>query len=58
MAITSCANVTCLNLFAFLHTNHKVYNKNHITQFTIDTLLSLMSSLQILRVHAAPVGFV
>jgi hypothetical protein len=57
MAITSCANVTCLNLFAFLHTKHKVY-KYHITQFTIDTLLSLMSSLRILRVHAAPVGFV
>jgi len=29
-----------------------------MTQFPIDTLLSLMSSLQMLRVHAAPVGFV
>ena len=58
MAITSCANVTCLNLFDFLQTNHKVYNKYHITQLIIDTLLSLMSSLQILRVHATPVGFV
>jgi len=28
-----------------------------MTQFPIDTLLSLMSSLQMLRVHAAPVGF-
>jgi len=29
-----------------------------MTQFTIDTLLSLMSVLQMLRIHAAPVGFV
>lgn len=49
MAITSCANVTCFNLFDFLQTNDKVYHKYHITQFTIDSLLSLMSSLKYLE---------
>jgi hypothetical protein len=29
-----------------------------MTQLTIDTLLSLMSFVQMLRIHAAPVGFV
>ena len=28
-----------------------------MTPFTIDTSLNLMSSLQMLRIHAAPVGF-
>ncbi len=59
-AIASCVNLASLNLFVFFYTKHKVYNKYHMTQITIDTLLNkvtLMGALM-LRVLAAPVGFV
>ena len=59
-AIAFCVNLASLNLFVFFYTKHKVYNKYHMTQITIDTLLNkvtLMGALM-LRVLAAPVGFV
>ena len=59
-AIASCVNLASLNLFVFFYTKHKVYNKYHMTQITIDTLLNkvtLMRALK-LRLLAAPVGFV
>ena len=59
-AIASCVNLASLNLFVFFYTKHKVYNKYHMTQIAIDTLLNtvtLMRPLK-LRLLAAPVVFV
>jgi len=59
-AIASCVNLASLNLFVFFYTKHKVYNKYHMTQITIDTVsnkVTLMGALK-LRLLAAPVGFV
>jgi len=56
IARVSCVNMVRLNFS--LDTNHKLYNRYQFTYFTIDTLMSnnLMGSLQMLRVHVAPVG--
>jgi Family of unknown function (DUF6293) len=57
---TSCVSLARLTFFVFLPSNNKVYNRYRFTKVTIDTLMSkssLMSSLQMLRVHVAPVGF-
>jgi len=41
----SCVSVARFNLFVFLYTNNKVYNTYHMTQFTIDTILSTLRSV-------------
>ena len=59
-AIASCINLASLNLFVFFYTKHKVYNKYHMTQITVDTLLNMVTLInaRMLRVLAASVGFV
>ena len=49
-AIASCVNLASLNLFVFFYTKHKVYNKYHMTQITIDTVsnkVTLMGALKL-----------
>jgi len=55
-AIASCVNLASLNLFVFFYTKHKVYNKYHMTQITIDTLLNKVTLMGALKLRLLGCG--